>query len=131
MKNEPEIVKKLRREEKIGVLKNCTSLSINESQYENNDSLNLSNENINISDFKKNKIKLDEVVVQSGSERGLSKSSEDEIQNWVHKAYKKYYFNLGYIGKMIGKAINRRDTRMLKAGFHLLFSKENIIKNQN
>ncbi|MCX6667824.1 MAG: radical SAM protein [Euryarchaeota archaeon] len=78
---------------------------------------------------KTGKINPEQPRVESGSIKGQGNFTRDELERWKLKANKEFYLNPRYIAGEIYRAFERRDMRMLKAGWKLFLGEESIFKD--
>ena len=78
--------------------------------------------------YKAGKIQEHEYTATSNSKRGLGNFTEEELWEHLIKAFRDFYLRPTYILRQIGRAIRRRDFRIIKSGYRLLRSKNNMLK---
>lgn len=76
---------------------------------------------------KTGKIKSDQPRVESGSIKG--NFTTEELEQWKVNANKEFYLNPRYIAGQVYRAFERKDIRMLKAGFKLFLGGGSIFKD--
>ena len=77
--------------------------------------------------LKAGKIKPNQHRIESGAIKG--NFTTEELEQWKVNANREFYLNPRYIAGQLYRAFERKDTRMLKAGFKLFLGGGNIFKN--
>ncbi len=73
---------------------------------------------------KNGKVRSDEYIVDADSNRGLSKLSKEELNDYCLYAHKKFYFNPKYLFRQIFRAFKKWDFRFIKAGLRMFFIRD-------
>ena len=81
--------------------------------------------------FQQGKIREDEYAIIADSSRGLGNFTEEDLWNWIIRAFKSFHLRPLFIADQIIQSFIKRDFRVPIEGYKLLLRKDNVLKVKN